>query len=170
MTAEFRIGSGFDSHRFAAGRPLMLCGCLIPFDKGLLGHSDADAPVHALIDALLGALALGDIGGHFPDRDPAYRNADSMDLLRRVLDLPAFKDWEIGNADLTVVTELPKLAPHIEAMRKRLAEGLHTAADNVSVKAKTAEKLGPVGAGESLEAHAVVLLVRKRGPAGQPLN
>lgn len=161
MSVEFRIGSGFDSHRFAAGRPLILCGCIIPFDKGLLGHSDADAPVHALIDALLGALALGDIGRHFPDRDPAYRGADSMELLRHVLELPAFTAWEIGNADLTIVTEMPKMAPYIEAMRARLAEGLHTDIANVSVKAKTAEKLGPVGAGESLEAHAVVLLVRR---------
>jgi len=161
MHAGFRIGSGFDSHRFTDGRRLVLCGCVIPFSKGLLGHSDADAPVHALIDAILGALALGDIGRHFPDKDPAYEGADSMELLRRVMELPEVQAWEIGNADLTIVTEQPKMAPHIEAMRKRLAEGLRTEVANVSVKAKTAEKLGPVGAGESLEAHAVVLLVRK---------
>ena len=158
----------------------MLCGCLIPFDKGLLGHSDADAPVHALIDALLGALALGDIGGHFPDRDPAYRNADSMELLRLVSAMVLLLPTVMLSGMLFPVESMPTVLQwvsavippryYISAMRKRLADGLHTAVDNVSVKAKTAEKLGPVGAGESLEAHAVVLLVRKHGPAGQPLN
>lgn len=155
----FRIGSGYDSHRLADGRDLILCGVRIPWHKGLLGHSDADAPVHALIDAILGALALGDIGRHFPDSDPAYKGADSIVLLKQTLALPELQDWTIGNVDLTIIAQAPKLAPHIENMRKNLADALNISIDHVSVKAKTAEHLGPVGAGESMEAHAAVLMI-----------
>lgn len=160
-TPLFRIGSGFDSHRFADGRKLVLCGRAFPGERGLLGHSDADAPVHALIDALLGALALGDIGRHFPDSDPAWLDISSIVLLKQVLALPEFRAWTIGNADLTIVTEAPKLAVHMEEMRQNLAAAMNVESDRISVKAKTAEKLGPVGAGEALEAHAIVLLMRK---------
>lgn len=156
-----RIGAGFDSHRLVPGRKLVLCGCRIPFEKGLLGHSDADAPVHALIDAILGALALGDIGQHFPDNDPAYQDADSLRLLKQILSLSGVKNWKVGNADLTIFAESPKLAPYIPAMQQNLAQALGIGSDAVSVKAKTAEGLGPVGKGESIEAHAAVLMIRR---------
>ncbi len=159
MEIPFRIGSGYDSHRFAPGRKLVLCGQVIEHPAGLLGHSDADAPVHALIDAILGALAMGDIGRLFPDNDPAYKDADSIELLKEVL--RRIDDWQIGNADLTIVTEKPKLAPFIDVMRKNLADALKTDISRISIKAKTAEKLGPVGAGEALEAYAAVLMVRE---------
>lgn len=158
MTIPFKVGSGYDSHRFDSGRKLILCGLEIEHPAGLLGHSDADAPVHALIDAILGALAMGDIGKLFPDNDPAYKDANSMDLLKNVLD--RMEGWQIGNADLTIITEKPKLAPHIDKMRKNLADALNVDISNISVKAKTAEKLGPVGAGEALEAYATVLMVK----------
>lgn len=158
MEIPFRIGSGYDSHRFATGRKLILCGLEIDHAAGLLGHSDADAPVHALIDAILGALAMGDIGKLFPDNDPAFKDADSMKLLQNVMS--RIQGWQVGNADLTIVTEQPKLAPHIDNMRKNLADALGTDISNVSIKAKTAEKLGPVGAGEALEAYATVLMVK----------
>lgn len=158
----FRIGSGYDSHRLADGRDLILCGVRIPWHKGLLGHSDADAPVHALIDAILGSLALGDIGKHFPDTDPAYKGADSLGLLKKTIALPELRDWTPGNVDITIVAQSPKLAPHIENMRKNLADALNISMDRVSVKAKTAEHLGPVGAGEAMEAHAVVLMIRNQ--------
>ena len=157
---EIRIGQGYDSHRFAPERALILCGVKIPFELGLAGHSDADAPVHALIDALLGALALGDIGHFFPDRDPRWKGADSLDLLRRTLALPAFTGWRVNNADLTIITQQPKLAPHIESMRRNLADALGVSADRVSVKAKTNEGMGFTGRMEGLEAQAVVLLIR----------
>ena len=137
----FRIGSGYDSHRLADGRDLILCGVRIPWHKGLLGHSDADAPVHALIDAILGSLALGDIGKHFPDTDPAYKNADSLDLLKKTLLLPPLCGWTVGNADITIIAQAPKLAPYIEDMRKNLAAVLNISMDRVSVKAKTAERI-----------------------------
>lgn len=158
----FRIGSGYDSHRLADGRDLILCGVRIPWHKGLLGHSNADAPVHALIDAILGSLALGDIGKHFPDTDPAYKGADSLGLLKKTISLPELRDWSPGNVDITIVAQSPKLAPHIENMRKNLADALNISMDRVSVKAKTAEHLGPVGAGEAMEAHAVVLMIRNQ--------
>ncbi len=154
----FRIGSGYDSHRLTAGRDLILCGKKIPHAKGLLGHSDADAPVHALIDAILGALALGDIGHHFPDTDARYAGADSIALLKAVLALPELTGWTVGNADLTIIAQEPKLAPHIEDMRQNLASALSVPVSAVSVKAKTAEHLGPVGNGEAIEAHAAVLM------------
>lgn len=157
---DIRVGQGCDTHRFESDRKLILCGVEIPFEKGLAGHSDADAAVHALIDALLGALALGDIGHFFPDTDAEWKDADSMELLKKVLSAPAFSAWRIGNADLTVITQKPKLAPYMAQMRSRLAEALHIPVDRVSVKAKTNEGMGFVGRLEGLEAQAVVLLMK----------
>lgn len=155
-----RIGEGWDVHRLVEGRPLILGGVVIPHTHGLLGHSDADALAHAITDALLGAAGLGDIGRHFPDTDAAFAGADSMRLLaeaaRRVRD----GGWQIVNIDSTVIAQAPKLAPHIGAMRTRLAEVLELDAASVNVKAKTAEKLGPVGEGAAMEARAVCLLLR----------
>ena len=156
---DIRIGQGYDSHRLTQGRDLILCGVRIPFELGLAGHSDADAPVHALIDALLGALALGDIGHWFPDTDPRWSGADSLELLRQVMANPAFSGWRIGNIDLTIIAQKPKLAPHIESMRKNLAEAVSLPPDRVSVKAKTNEGMGFTGRLEGLEAQAVVLLI-----------
>jgi len=158
---NIRVGQGYDSHRFAPERALILCGVKIPFELGLAGHSDADAPVHALIDALLGALALGDIGHFFPDNDPRWKGADSLELLKLTLENPAFADWQVGNVDLTVIAQKPKLAPHIEAMRKNLAEALALPLNCISVKAKTNEGMGFTGRLEGLEAQAVVLLFQK---------
>ncbi len=158
---NIRIGQGYDSHRFTPERALILCGVKIPFELGLAGHSDADAPVHALIDALLGALALGDIGYFFPDNDPRWKGADSLNLLKLTLENPAFSAWQVGNVDLTIIAQKPKLAPHIEAMRKNLAAALAVPLDRVSVKAKTNEGMGFTGRLEGLEAQAAVLLFRK---------
>ena len=158
---ELRIGHGWDVHRFQEDRPLVLCGLTIPHKAGLLGHSDADAPVHALIDALLGALALGDIGTFFPDTDPAWKGANSMELLKKTLLLPPFPQWEIVNADLTIVTQEPKMLPHIPAMRENLSRALSIDLSRVSIKAKTNERLGYLGAGEALESSAVVLLKKR---------
>ena len=158
-----RIGQGWDVHSFTPGRPLFLCGVEIPFEKGLLGHSDADAPIHAVIDALLGALALGDIGKFFPDTDPEFKNISSVLLLEKVLSHEAFSQWEIGNLDLTITTEKPKLRPYMDSMREKLSQILHTGMENISIKGKTCEKLGYIGRGEALEAAAVVLLYRKEG-------
>ncbi|MBO4305097.1 MAG: 2-C-methyl-D-erythritol 2,4-cyclodiphosphate synthase [Lentisphaeria bacterium] len=158
---ELRIGHGWDVHRFQEGRPLVLCGLTIPHKAGLLGHSDADAPVHALIDALLGALALGDIGTFFPDTDPAWKGANSMELLKKALLMPPFPQWEIVNADLTIVTQEPKMLPHIPAMRENLSRALSIDLSRVSIKAKTNERLGYLGAGEALESSAVVLLKKR---------
>lgn len=157
---DIRIGQGYDSHRLTHGRDLILCGVRIPFELGLAGHSDADAPVHALIDALLGALALGDIGHWFPDTDPRWSGADSLELLRQTLRNPAFDGWRIGNIDLTIIAQKPKLAPHIESMRKNLAEAANLSPDRVSVKAKTNEGMGFTGRLEGIEAQAAVLLIR----------
>ncbi len=154
----FRTGFGYDSHRLAAGRDLILCGKKIVHEKGLLGHSDADAPVHALIDAVLGAMALGDIGRHFPDTDERYRGADSIALLKHVMNLPELRGWAIGNLDLTIIAQEPKLASHMEDMRRNLAEALSLELTQVSIKAKTAEHLGPVGNGEAIEAYAAVMI------------
>lgn len=158
---DFRTGFGWDVHELVPNRALTLCGVRIPFDKGLLGHSDADAPIHALIDALLGARAAGDIGSHFPDSDPKYKDADSASLLRDVLRLPAMTGWRVVNADLTIVAQAPKLAPFVPSMRKTLADLLGIEEDRVSVKAKTAEKMGSVGEGRAIEAFAGVLIRRK---------
>jgi 2-C-methyl-D-erythritol 2,4-cyclodiphosphate synthase len=151
-TPPFRIGEGWDVHRLVEGRPLVLGGVTVPHTQGLLGHSDADALAHAITDALLGAAGLGDIGRHFPDTDPAYAGADSMRLLEAAHQRVVAAGWRIGNIDATVVAQAPKLAPHIPAMRERLAAVLGLPPDRVNVKAKTAEKLGPVGAGEAMEA------------------
>ncbi|MBD5237054.1 MAG: 2-C-methyl-D-erythritol 2,4-cyclodiphosphate synthase [Bacteroidales bacterium] len=156
-----RIGQGYDVHRLVEGRELWLCGEKIEFELGLLGHSDADVAIHALCDAMLGALALGDIGKHFPDSDPAYKGIDSKKLLREVWLLIDEKGYRLGNADITICAERPKLRPHIDTMRQRLAEVINTPVDNISVKATTTERLGFTGRMEGISAYAVVLLLRK---------
>lgn len=156
-----RIGQGYDVHRLVAERPLILGGIEIPYEKGLLGHSDADVLLHAISDALLGAAALGDIGAHFPDSNPAYRGADSAELLRAVGDLVRGAGYEIGNIDSTVVCQAPKLAPHIASMRARIAEVLALPVGAVSVKASTEEHMGFTGRGEGIAAHAVCLLTER---------
>lgn len=156
----FRIGQGYDVHRLAPGRELVLCGVKIPHSTGLLGHSDADVAVHALMDAIIGALALGDIGGFFPDTDPAYAGADSMKLLETVLADPRVRDWRVENLDLTIVAQKPKLLPHRETMRQNLAAALRIPPGQVSVKATTTEKLGFEGREEGISASCVVLLSR----------
>ena len=156
-----RIGQGYDVHRLVAERPLILGGIEIPYEKGLLGHSDADVLLHAISDALLGAAALGDIGAHFPDSDPAYRGADSAELLRAVGNLLRAAGYEIGNIDSTVVCQAPKLAPHIASMRARIAEVLALPTEAVSVKASTEEHMGFTGRGEGIAAHAVCLLTER---------
>lgn len=153
-----RVGEGWDTHALVTGRPLVLGGVTIPHTHGLLGHSDADALLHAITDALLGAAGMGDIGRHFPDTDPQFKGADSIVLLkeaaRRVFDA----GWQIGNVDATIVAQTPKMAPHIPLMRERISQALDLAPDAVNVKAKTAEKMGPVGEGLAMEARAVCLL------------
>jgi 2-C-methyl-D-erythritol 2,4-cyclodiphosphate synthase len=153
-----RIGHGIDVHRFGDGSHVTLGGVRIPHDHGLIAHSDGDVALHALCDALLGALALGDIGKHFPDTDPAYSQADSRGLLRQVVALIRSRGYSVGNCDLTVLAERPRLSPHITLMQQRIAEDLGIVADCVSIKATTTEKLGFVGRREGIEAHAVVLL------------
>ncbi|MDP2874824.1 MAG: 2-C-methyl-D-erythritol 2,4-cyclodiphosphate synthase [Holophaga sp.] len=158
-----RVGQGFDVHRFAQpedGRPLILMGLPIPHDRGLLGHSDADVMVHALMDALLGAAGLGDIGQHFPDTDPNYKGADSAVLLQRVMVSLKERGWRVGNADVLLIGERPKIGPHREAMRERIAPLLGVEIEALNVKATTTEKLGFTGRGEGLAAQAVVLLER----------
>ena len=156
----FRIGEGWDTHALVTGRPLILGGVTIPHSHGLLGHSDADALLHAITDALFGAAALGDIGRHFPDTDSAFKGADSAALLRECAARVRAAGYEIGNVDATIVAQAPKMAPHIPAMRERIAATLGLAPDQVNVKAKTAEKMGPVGEGRSIETRAVCLLFR----------
>ncbi|MDI9524958.1 MAG: 2-C-methyl-D-erythritol 2,4-cyclodiphosphate synthase [Candidatus Cloacimonadota bacterium] len=156
----FRVGQGYDVHTMAPGRKLILGGVRIPFHLGLLGHSDADVLVHAVIDALLGALALGDIGSHFPDTDPAFAGADSRDLLRRVFTMVRERGWALANLDCTVCAERPKLSPYIEDIRDNLALDLNTSRDNVSVKATTEEGLGVSGGGAGMAAHCTLLLKR----------
>ncbi len=157
-----RIGHGYDVHRIVPGRRLVLCGVEIPWDgRGLLGHSDADVAAHALMDAILGAAAMGDIGQLFPDSDPAYEGADSMALLKEVCSRVFRAGYRFGNCDITILAQAPKLMPHIPAMRRRLAEVIGTEPDRVSVKATTEEGLGFTGAKEGIAAHAVVLLEEK---------
>lgn len=158
---ELRVGEGWDTHALVPGRPLVLGGVRIPFDRGLLGHSDADALLHAITDALFGAAGLGDIGRHFPDTDERFRGADSVVLLQEAAQRVRAGGWAIANVDSTIVAQAPKLAPHIDAMRERIAGALGLAPAQVNVKAKTAERLGPVGMGQSIEARAVVLLTRQ---------
>ncbi len=153
-----RIGHGYDAHRLAAGERLVLGGVTIPHDKGLAAHSDGDVALHALCDALIGAAGGGDIGKHFPDDDPSYENIDSRILLRRVIATLADQGLRVGNADLTIVAEEPRLAAHVAQMRANIAADLGIAANRVNVKATTTEKMGFVGRGEGIAAHAVVLL------------
>jgi 2-C-methyl-D-erythritol 2,4-cyclodiphosphate synthase len=155
---KVRVGEGWDVHALVPGRKLMLGGVEIPYERGLLGHSDADALLHAITDAILGAAGLGDIGRHFPDTDERFRGADSLALLKEAAARAKAEGWQVGNVDSTVVAQAPRLAPHIEAMRARIAEALGVAPGQVNVKAKTAEKLGPIGQGQGIEARAVVLL------------
>ena len=153
-----RIGHGYDVHAFGDGDHIMLCGVRIAHQNGLIAHSDGDVALHALADALLGALALGDIGHHFPDDDPTFEGADSRQLLRQVIALVKARGFELGNADLTIVAQAPKLAPHITAMRQNLSEDLGGDIDLINVKATTTETLGFVGREEGIAVHAVVLL------------
>jgi len=160
MTIPFRIGEGWDTHQLVEGRPLILGGVTIPHTHGLLGHSDADALCHAITDALFGAAGLGDIGRHFPDTDAAFKGADSIALLAECARRVRAAGWEPVNIDSTIVAQKPKLAPHIEAMRSRLAQTLGLPVDVVNVKAKTAEKMGPVGELKAIETRAICLLQR----------
>ena len=157
---NIRVGEGWDVHQLVEGRKLILGGIEIPYEKGLLGHSDADALLHAITDALFGAAGLGDIGRHFPDTEVRFKGADSGVLLAEAAARVRAAGWQIGNVDSTIIAQAPKMAPHIPAMRERIASLLGLAAEAVNVKAKTAEKLGPVGEGKSIEARAVVLLQR----------
>ena len=160
MINDIRTGQGFDVHRLTEERKLILCGVEIPYEKGLLGNSDADVAIHALIDALLGALALGDIGELFPDNTSEWTGADSTELLKLVLALPQFKEWRISNVDVTVIAQKPKLAPYKKAMQARLAEVMGLPADRISVKATTTEKLGFTGRGEGIASTAAATLVK----------
>lgn len=153
-----RVGEGWDIHALVADRPLILGGVHVPFDKGLQGHSDADALLHAITDAVLGAAALGDIGTHFPDTDARWKGADSRQLLANAMALVRAQGWALSNVDATVIAQAPRLRPYIEAMRASIAQTLCVAVTQVNVKAKTAEKMGPVGQGQAMEARAVVLL------------
>lgn len=160
MIPDFRIGNGFDVHRLVEGRPCIICGVDIPFELGLLGHSDADVALHALADALLGAAALGDIGKHFPDTDPRWKGADSRMLLRRVVEILAGEGFRPCNADITIMAQAPKMLPQIEAMRANVAADLAIDLGRVSVKATTTEKLGFTGRKEGIAAMATALVVR----------
>lgn len=153
-----RIGQGYDVHKLVEGRELILCGVKVPYDKGLLGHSDADVALHALADALLGAAAMRDIGYHFPDTDPAYKGADSRRLLRRVVEIIGEKGYRVGNVDVTIVAQRPKLLTYIPEMIANVAADLAVSADCVSVKATTTERLGFTGCGEGIAAMAVALI------------
>jgi 2-C-methyl-D-erythritol 2,4-cyclodiphosphate synthase len=157
---EWRVGIGVDAHRFADNRPLKLCGITIPHPQGLHGHSDADVALHALCDALLGALALGDIGQHFPDTDPRYKDADSAQFVRAVTAMVRERGWRVSNVDITVIAQVPKLSPYREPMRRQVAELLELPLDAVSVKATTTDGMGFTGRKEGIAAIAVVMLVR----------
>ncbi|MBK7119440.1 MAG: 2-C-methyl-D-erythritol 2,4-cyclodiphosphate synthase [Comamonadaceae bacterium] len=157
---NFRIGEGWDVHALVPGRPLVIGGVTIPHPVGLLGHSDADVLLHAITDALLGAAGLGDIGTHFPDTDAGFRGADSVRLLAEAVRRVRQEGWKVGNIDCTVVAQAPRMAPYREAMRDAIARALGIEPGQVNVKAKTAEKLGPVGQGQSIEAHAISLIYR----------
>ena len=157
-----RIGHGYDVHRLVEGRKCIIGGVEIPHEKGLLGHSDADVLLHAIMDAVLGAMAAGDIGKLFPDNDRTYKGADSLILTRRVAEVMTERGYRLGNIDATVIAQAPKLAPHIPAMRERIAEAFGVEVDRVSVKATTEERLGFTGSGEGIAAHAVCLLEEAR--------
>ena len=158
---NFRIGEGWDTHALVEGRKLIIGGVEIPHDKGLLGHSDADVLLHAITDAILGAAGLGDIGRHFPDTAVEFKGADSFVLLQEAARRVREKGWEFGNIDSTVIAQKPKLAPHIPAMQARIAQALGIAEDQVNVKAKTAENMGPVGELKAMEANAAALIYKK---------
>ena len=154
-----RIGTGYDVHKLAEGRKLIIGGVEIPYEKGLLGHSDADVLVHAIMDALLGAAALGDIGKHFPDTDPKYKGADSLMLMREVRRILSENGFEVGNVDATIIAQAPKMSPHIDTMRRNIADALGLDVSQVSVKATTEERLGFTGRGEGISAQAVALIL-----------
>lgn len=156
-----RIGHGYDVHRLVEGRKLIMGGVDIPWEKGLLGHSDADVLLHAIADGILGAIGEGDIGRHFPDSDPAYKGADSLKLLAQVMTLAEARGYKLGNLDATIIAQLPKMAPHIQLMRENIAVVLNAYVTQVNIKATTEEGLGFSGAGEGIAAHAVVLMVAK---------
>ncbi len=158
---NIRIGHGYDVHRLCEGRKLILGGVLIPFEKGLLGHSDADVLLHAIMDAMLGAAALGDIGKHFPDTDERYKGADSIELLRQVTEILKENGFSVSNIDCTICAQAPKLSPFIENMRKNIAAAVNVQTECVSVKATTEEGLGFTGSGEGISAHAVCLIEKK---------
>lgn len=162
-----RIGQGFDVHQLVTGRPLIIGGVTIPHEKGLLGHSDADVLLHAICDALLGAAALGDIGQHFSDSDPRYKNIDSRVLLRNVYGLLENHHFLLVNLDATIITETPKMAPHIPAMRMNIAQDLKTSVSNINIKAKTAEHLGAIGRKEGIVAEVVCLIERQENQVDQ---
>ena len=157
---QFRVGTGYDVHKLVSERKLILCGVEVPYELGLLGHSDADVALHALSDALLGAAALGDIGKHFPDTDERFKGADSAKLLERVVHLVEEKGWQVNNVDVTIIAQKPKLASYIPAMRARVAQVLKIDEDCVNVKATTTEKLGFTGRGEGIAAEAIASLVK----------
>ena len=156
----FRIGQGYDVHQLVEGRPLIIGGITIPHEKGLLGHSDADVLLHTVADACLGAIGAGDIGKHFPDTDPEFKDADSAKLLQYIWAIVKKEGYSLGNADCTIIAQSPKMAPYIEEMRGRIAELLDASIDRINVKATTTEKLGFTGRGEGIAAQAVVLLVK----------
>lgn len=157
---DFRIGSGFDVHKLVEGRKCIICGVEIPHTKGLLGHSDADVALHAMMDALLGAAAMGDIGKHFPDTDERFKGADSMRLTEHVVSLLKEKGWQVNNVDVTIIAQAPKMAPHIQQMRENVARVLEIELERVNVKATTTEKLGFTGRGEGIAAEAVASIMR----------
>lgn len=158
---QIRVGEGWDTHALVEGRALILGGIRIEHTHGLLGHSDADALLHAITDAVLGAAGLGDIGRHFPDTDPQFKGADSVVLLVEAVARARAAGWQLGNIDCTIVAQAPKMAPHIPLMREMIAQAVGLAPDAVNVKAKTAEKMGPVGEGKAIEARAVCLLQKQ---------
>lgn len=158
----FRIGHGYDVHRLTEGRRLILGGVDIPYEKGLLGHSDADVLVHAIMDSILGALALGDIGKLFPDNDSAYKGADSIKLLEKVISIAEEKGFTVGNIDSTILCQTPKLAGSIDSMRENIAKACNSDIENISVKATTEEKLGFTGSGEGIAAHAVCIMEKMK--------
>ena len=162
MNSPYKIGIGFDVHAFANNRKLIIGGVEIPFGKGLAGHSDADVLLHAICDALLGSIAAGDIGQHFPDTDPKYKNANSITLLKQVYELIQQKGYSLGNVDAIITAQRPKLAAFIPPMQKNIAEALQTKIENISIKATTTEKLGFVGREEGLSAFASVLIIKNK--------
>ncbi|WP_017381000.1 2-C-methyl-D-erythritol 2,4-cyclodiphosphate synthase [Paenisporosarcina sp. TG-14] len=157
----FRVGQGFDVHEFAEDRPLIIGGVTIPYEKGLIGHSDADVLLHTVTDAALGAIGEGDIGRHFPDTDPEFKDADSAKLLAYIWNIVEEKGYKLGNVDCTIIAQAPKMAPYISQMRDRIAQLLHAEPSQVNVKATTTEKLGFTGRGEGIAAQATILLIQK---------